>query len=233
MALVAAVGVLVLALWVSGAEEVWFVDDPGQAGETAEADRPDRESNDAQSRPVSAAELDPDEIGIWFDILASVLLVAMAVALLFLLVRKTGARRARRRIEQHQKGVTRALGSTLADPIEVPRALVEKADELQALMLEGSPRNAIVSCWVALEEACSQAGVARHPAETSVEFTTRVLGSFSLDEGSVTQLAGLYREARFSAHALDEQHRAAALGCLREVQAQLRTQSRRNEDARS
>jgi len=56
-------------------------------------------------------------------------------------------------------------------------ALTADAPVQLAALQEGTPRNAIVACWLRLEKAAGQAGVARHPAETSTEFTARVHGS--------------------------------------------------------
>jgi len=84
-----------------------------------------------------------------------------------------------------------------------------------AALQEGTSRNAIVACWLRLETAAGQAGVARHPAETSTEFTTRVLGALAVDAAMFEGFAGLYREARFSRHELGEPARQSALTALR------------------
>jgi hypothetical protein len=67
----------------------------------------------------------------------------------------------------------------------------------------------------------ADAGLPRHVAETSAEFTTRVLASYSLDPSPVNELAALYREARFSVHPMEQADRDRALIALRHVHAAL------------
>ncbi len=92
-----------------------------------------------------------------------------------------------------------------------------------AALAEGDPRNAVVACWVALEDAADGAGLARDAAETSAEFTQRVLAGWQIDRGTVTQLAELYREARFSAHPVSELMRAEAVQALKTIHDHLRS----------
>jgi len=104
--------------------------------------------------------------------------------------------------------------------VEQPEVVLDEDAQLAAL-LEGSPRNAIVACWLRMEEDVARAGMPKHPAETSTEYTTRVLSMSSLDPAPVHQLAALYREARFSRHALGQEHRERALAALRQIHASL------------
>jgi hypothetical protein len=86
--------------------------------------------------------------------------------------------------------------------------------------LGGEPRNAIVACWERFEEQAERVGLARKPWETSSEFTMRLLDVVSADPPAVSQLAVLYREARFSQHEITEANRQealAALGLIRET----------------
>ena len=98
--------------------------------------------------------------------------------------------------------------------LDVPRALSRSArrslDELQ----QGSPRNAIVRCWVTLEDAVAEAGLPHDPTLTSEELTAAVLQRYSVGRRAIETLAGLYREARFSTHELDESHRTLAVRAL-------------------
>jgi hypothetical protein len=111
------------------------------------------------------------------------------------------------------------------DVLEGPRRLVEEisrdAAEQRRLLLEGSPRNAIVECWHRFEEQAADAGLERHPWETSSEFTLRMLDLVAADSSAVAELAVLYREARFSTHALDEDTRARAVADLDAIHAGL------------
>jgi Domain of unknown function (DUF4129) len=111
------------------------------------------------------------------------------------------------------------------DVLEGPRRLAEEitrdAAEQRRVLMEGSPRNAIVECWHRFEQQAAGAGLERHPWETSSEFTLRMLDLVAADSHAVAELAGLYREARFSSHTLDESTRARAVADLEAIHAGL------------
>ncbi len=109
---------------------------------------------------------------------------------------------------------------------EVAAAIADDAAEQRAALRRGAPRNAIVECWLRLEAAVYDAGVARNPADTSAELTARVLARFSIDQSALTDLAALYREARFSTHDMDESTRDRAIHALDAVHAGLGRQDR-------
>jgi len=96
------------------------------------------------------------------------------------------------------------------------------ADAQRAALRQGSPRNAIVECWLRLESAVVAAGVIHDPAETSTEFTVRVLTTLQVDQVAIERLAALYREARFSDHPMDEHARSAAIDALDDIHEALR-----------
>lgn len=96
---------------------------------------------------------------------------------------------------------------------------------------QGDPRNAVVACWVALEDGVSRAGLERSPAETSVDLATRVLTRWQVDPTAVAALAELYREARFSRHPVTEQQRDQAVAILDQINGDLRAAARDREDA--
>jgi len=104
----------------------------------------------------------------------------------------------------------------------VPDELVDSAGERLALLQEGSPRNAIVACWVDLEEAAAAAGLPRRPHETSAEYTVRVLRTWDIAPDAMGALAELYREARYSHHPMTEAHRQKAIDRLTAVHDDLR-----------
>lgn len=78
----------------------------------------------------------------------------------------------------------------------------------------GTPSNAIVACWLALEKTAAAAGVPRRVSETPSEFTVRVLGAAQVSRPALDRLAELYREARFSEHDLPESARFEARRAL-------------------
>ncbi len=115
------------------------------------------------------------------------------------------------------------------DVLEDPTPLVEEmrrdASEQFELLLGGTPRNAIVASWDRFEEQAGRVGAARKPWETSSEFTLRLLDAVSADPSSVSRLAALYREARFSEHEITEDNRQAAVEALRGIQASIGIQA--------
>ena len=104
---------------------------------------------------------------------------------------------------------------------EVPVELLRSADQRIALLRTGAPRNAIVAAWLDLETSVAATGLPRDPAETSTEFTERVIGTWDVDRLRLGDLAALYREARFSVHELGEAHRERALLDLETLHADL------------
>jgi hypothetical protein len=97
----------------------------------------------------------------------------------------------------------------------VPSELLQAARDRLRELETGEPRNAIVAAWLDLERAAAATGLPRLPAETSTEYTSRVIGVWPVDADRLADLAALYREARFSVHELGEDHRQRAITDLR------------------
>ncbi|CAN5760656.1 hypothetical protein BH20ACT4_BH20ACT4_14750 [soil metagenome] len=93
-------------------------------------------------------------------------------------------------------------------------------DGLRALET-GPVADAIIACWIKLEEAAAAAGVARDPSETATELTARVLHHHDVSFDAIDTLLGLYREARFSEHGMGGGARAVAQTALARVRADL------------
>ncbi len=94
---------------------------------------------------------------------------------------------------------------------DLPEELTRSAAARMMLLQGGTPRNAIVACWLDLEDAAGAVGLPRLASETSAEYTTRVLKTWDLAPDALGSLAALYREARFSRHELTEVHRELAV----------------------
>lgn len=159
----------------------------------------------------------------------SVVLMTLALILIavFLLAIVLGRRYVKKRREyatfdSFDPTVTIAA---VEDVPEIPDVVTEGIEARLATLARGSPRNAIVACWLDLEEAARLGGLPRQPAETSTEFTARVLSTYAVDTAAIRRLAALYREARFSTHPLTESHRHAALVALEQLHADLRQQA--------
>jgi hypothetical protein len=104
---------------------------------------------------------------------------------------------------------------------EIAERLTEDAEAQRAAIAHGEPRNGIVRCWLLLQESIAAAGIPPGQAETSTEFTVRVLHTLDLDPRAIQQLSELYREARFSHHPLGEDARAKAAAALDVLHADL------------
>jgi hypothetical protein len=106
-------------------------------------------------------------------------------------------------------------------PEDVARALTEAVDATLVAIERGETRDAIIACWLRLEDIAAEAGVQRRPAETAADLTERVLATHQVGADTLSRLAELYREARFSAHHLDESARTEARSALEQVRAEL------------
>jgi hypothetical protein len=109
----------------------------------------------------------------------------------------------------------------LDDPEPLAEEIRKDAADQFALLLGGTPRNAIVACWDRFEEQAERVHQARRPWETSSEFIIRLLDAVSADNQAVARLEALYREARFSAHDMDEARRESAVEALRAIHLSL------------
>ena len=203
-----------LVAWVSSAGSVQMLQTPTATVSPPRAPRatggepqPGSGTANQAANPTGAGSHSADLS--WVDVLLTTLMLSVALIALVLLARWAWRRRWHRP----------------ARPAEVPfdvlpdvaRALADDASEQLELLEEGSPRNAIVACWLRLEETADLAGVPRDPAETTAEFTTRVLGALTFDPAMINGFARLYREARFSRHELGEPARRAAVAALRSL----------------
>ena len=105
--------------------------------------------------------------------------------------------------------------------------LTDRRAARQARMLrKGSPREAIIATWLDLERLVAAAGVPRRPSETSSELVVRVLDDREVPAAALTDLAALFREARFSTHEPTEALRERAAGDLDAVHAALGARGR-------
>ncbi|WP_084485085.1 DUF4129 domain-containing protein [Serinicoccus marinus] len=121
------------------------------------------------------------------------------------------------------RGVREREPLTVEEDEELVALLEASGDDVRYRALaEGDPRNAVVACWVALEDAVRRSGLHQNPAETAAELTRRVLGRWEVDEAAIRELSEAYREARFSRHPVSEQQRDRAVGALERIHDDLR-----------
>jgi hypothetical protein len=203
----AGVAVLLLA-WVSSADPSPLWREISLDAPSSDLGAPPTTVGPPSTRAITDA---PETVDIAWLANATLVLIAVAVvvAIIWWLSRRRWARPRR--------------GPVFAALPEIaPDELLDAADDFDVMIRQGSARNAIVACWVRLEEAVEQAGLARNPAETPTEMTTRVLRAYAVDAASIGTLTALYREARFSAHDMHEGHRRQAQDALADIRHQLR-----------
>jgi len=180
------------------------------AAEDATEDATDESTQDAEeTRTTGLAR-------VWWVLggIALALLLAVVVVLAIRVIRR------RRRAAPPESART-APGRAL---------LTDRRAAHQARMLrEGSPREAIIAAWLDLERLVAAAGVPRRPSETSSELVVRVLDDREVPAAALTDLAALFREARFSTHEPTEALRERAAGDLDAVHAALGARGRRAE----
>jgi hypothetical protein len=99
--------------------------------------------------------------------------------------------------------------------------LAEAVDTGLARIDTGVATDAVIACWVALEDAAAGAGLPRDQSETPAEFIVRVLGVGGISEGQLVRLGELYREARYSTHGSSESARAEARAALLRLRDEL------------
>ena len=170
--------------------------------------------------PPVSVPLDRGNPSDWGETIAQLVGVVILVLVVTMVVSLV---RTRRRSGPGQRGVReRPVRHHTPLPEIGERELAVDVDAARTALAGGSPRNAIVACWMQLERDAAAAGLPRDAAETSAEYVERVLAASSLDPAPIRELAALYREARFSRHDLRDDHRARALAALNRVEAVLR-----------
>lgn len=167
------------------------------------------QTQSAPSAPTAspARQLEPTEMPAWLKALwQAVVYLALAAVVVFLgLAIYRILRRVRLpQAEPEEAGWERMKSARLAEAVDTGLAQLDS----------GTATDAVVACWVALENAAASAGVPRDPSETPAEFTVRVLGVGGISEPQLIRLGELYREARYSTHGSSEQARTEARAAL-------------------
>ncbi len=142
------------------------------------------------------------------------ILVLGALFCLYLLVRAFVRNR-----EQRTPEVSAAADLDLE---ALASAVTMNASDRLAALSAGTPAEGIIAAWAHLEATLHEAGVALPASRTSSEVTVDVLRRFSVDPGTLSTLAALYREARWSQHALSEADRSRAAAAYRSLDDDVR-----------
>lgn len=145
-------------------------------------------------------------------------LLGLLAALAFGMVGSAGVRLRRR--EPPQRPLP--AGDDDAAPGDAARLAAAIAAGLADLAdATTDPRRAVIATWVRLEAAAARAGTVRRAAETPGDLVQRVLAAHAVTPHHLTELAQLYREARYSAHVVDANMRADARRLLDRLQTEL------------
>jgi hypothetical protein len=139
-------------------------------------------------------------------------LLALFAALAIAAVALTSYRRHRPRL--------RPAPDEAADATAEPLAAALAAGE-RALHEDSDPRAAIIGCYAAMERSLADAGSPPRLADTPAEVLGRATASGLVRSAWAGTLTGLFRRARYSSHPMTEADRAAAIGALTQVQADL------------
>lgn len=102
--------------------------------------------------------------------------------------------------------------------VAAERGLAEIGD------LSRDPREAIIACYAAMEDALSNAPEAMpQDSDTPSEVLARAVEHHAIHAGTATELVELFTEARFSPHVMTEEHREVAVRALQMVLADLKS----------
>ena len=216
----ATLAVGIVLVWAAGtgpAGLVGSLDHPG--GRTSSTDPgPVRRAEDEQHRAETQVRRDGSSEALkWLQTALGVVIVVMGLWILAGMLRAALHRVAR---ELPEKRLDLDL-EPLPDVEEGRRALEQRQDAYRAALDGGDVRNAIVACWVLLEETAADVGVERRPAETATELVVRFLHALDVDPRPVASLARLYHEARFSTDDLPADARGRARDALAGIRADL------------
>jgi MFS family permease len=107
-------------------------------------------------------------------------------------------------------------GAGLDDPLT---ALV--GDSLDDLRAEPDPRKAVIAAYARMERGLGACGLARSPAETAVEYLSRVLTDRRVSRAAASRLTGLFEQAKFSDHAVGSNAKQDAIAALEAVRDEL------------
>lgn len=158
--------------------------------------------------------------------LVLVVVAAVAVAVVVSVVR--GLLGVRRLLLAGSKGGRRSSAydpgeGTSEDATEpLRRRLVRSLDVgLPAVESAPEPPEAVIACYLGMEQALRDSGTSRAPAETQAELLSRVLVEHAVPAGAAAQLTDLFLVARFSRAPVDDTMRADALRALTRVRTAL------------
>jgi hypothetical protein len=208
---------LLLAAWVSASGPVGIFQRQNLDGFTVRDRIPgsDFEEGSNVAPPVEKVYSQPTPDDLLVSIILwgmRVLVVVVLAAVVFFIGRELWLRFRERDVIFEEAPRVEAL----------PEVLLKGAEERVAELRMGTPDNAVVACWVRLEDEIAAAGLRKDDTRTSAELVSAVLSRYAVDPVALNELSALYREARFSAHQLTEEHRSRAADALTAIHVDLR-----------
>ena len=221
VAVATTVVLLVLLVWSAGNGTPLVSAPQGSFGEPRGESATFDFASPTQQEDAEQGENDAIErLANWSFNLTLALWLAALLATILIVLRWLG----RQRIEGQER-------REVAQEEELVALLEATSDEVRYQALsEGDPRNAVVACWVALEDAVHRSGLTPDRSETAAELTQRVLGRWDVDQAAITTLSEAYREARFSRHPVSEEQRTLAVDALERIHLDLRRRAREQEE---
>lgn len=153
---------------------------------------------------------DPQEVDGTFATVMMVIIAAVVALVVVLVVRAVH----RAAADLTRDAVPTASPVTTWDRVLAVDGLRSAVDDAVTEIDSGAAAEGILACWLGLERTAEGLGSGRAPAETSAEFVARLLVDVHVDPAPVERLAGLFREARFSRHAMTERDRDGAREAL-------------------
>jgi hypothetical protein len=165
-----------------------------------------------------APRADPSTLPAWLTSLALGLcllaVVAVVLALVWVMLRDTmSVRRGALAVEEGEASSLRPRTEDVVAALDAGLSDLSDTDR--------DPRRAVIACWVRLEQAAAAAGTPRHVGDTPTDLVLRLLGAHRVDRGVLDRFAGIYREARYATHVIDDDMRDQARSALRQLRAEL------------
>ena len=191
---------------------------------------PGPSSTPSHARPV-ANELDPPRashfhlhLGIpdWL-VRGGLTLLLGAAALLAILVIVRLVPRLERRRRPRRPEEEPVVYAPAMSPDRLARQVSHALADTLAAFRRGDREQAIIACWIRLEQIAEEAGFARHGSETSSELAERWLAQLPVSREPLLELAELCREARSSSHRLAESALVTARGALERLRREIST----------
>ena len=155
----------------------------------------------------------PDWVSTAALIFVGVLVLIVIGLVIWAFVRNTLARRGPRK---GRRDPVRRESRTAEDLVAALDAGLQELSDT-----DRDPRRAVIACWVRLEQAAAAAGTPRHAGDSPTDLVARLLAEQRLDARVLTPFAGVYRQARYATHTVDDQMRQQARTALERLRSDL------------